>query len=155
MSTPVVVVGRVWIDYPRDPAPGWAWSIYDAATGAQITDAVGMQISVQAGSRTIVDIQRMNVAGTDRYELVAKPAPAPVIVSNPTPSNHPTSGGGGGFMDSAVFKALTRHAVRGAVRDAVQKLVPAARCAECSGSGFYTSPISGKRSPCSRGCKQP
>ncbi len=28
-------------------------------------------------------------------------------------------------------------------------------CSECSGTGFYTSPISAKQSPCSRGCATP
>jgi hypothetical protein len=28
-------------------------------------------------------------------------------------------------------------------------------CAECSGTGLWVSPVSGKRSPCSRGCPCP
>lgn len=30
-----------------------------------------------------------------------------------------------------------------------------APCAECGGSGYYVSPVTAKRSPCSAGCKQP
>lgn len=44
----------------------------------------------------------------------------------------------------------------GRYTDYMEAHVPLPRkapCRECSGTGFYESPVSGKRSPCSAGCK--
>lgn len=127
MSTPVPIVGRVWIDYPQDPALPWHWRIVDANTGKEFDDVTGMQISVEIKERTVVDLRRVNMAGSERYELVACPS-LTGRVQIPTET---TPGYGG------------------------EPFRPKPKCAECAGSGYYVSPVTGKRSPCSAGCKHP
>lgn len=129
MSTSVPIVGRVWIDYPQDPALPWHWRIVDANTGKEFDDVTGMQISVEIRERTVVDLRRANMMGSERYELVACPSLAGRVQ-----------------IPTETTPGVALNVPRGYAAKA---------CAECGGSGYYLSPVTGKRSPCSLGCKHP
>lgn len=121
-----VVVGRVWIEYPADdPRNPCLWTIYNAATGKMLLDVMEMRIDVKIGSYTLAHIRRVNSSVFDTYELVKKPACfATGILEMPEVIKVPPS-----------------------------TIVSAPKCPECAGTGYYTSPMTAKRSPCSLGCK--
>jgi hypothetical protein len=140
MSVPVV--GRVWIRYPVDPSVGYAWEI-TREDGWVFDDAVSMQITVAVNQLTTVDIMRKRKTFPERYELIAVPHPAR---HSQCRTHIPTETTVGAWRCLSCMQTSERCECRHAA-------AAAKPCVECSGSGYYVSPVTGKRSPCSAGCK--
>lgn len=128
------VTGSVWVEYPEDPGVPYNWKVYNYDTEEEIKDVVSMGIVVRVTQSTMVSLVRKKTPGAkpvvELYELREKPKPAV-------------------FFDVVLYDRTKPFPCT--TKDA--RSLPKVCCDECGGSGTYTSPVTGKQSPCSRGCR--
>lgn len=136
-------ITRVYITGDVGSPNGRDLHVFDCSVpnqqAVELKNLVGIDIKCSAVDHPRVDLYFSSIVNMVVRDVLVIPAPSP--------------NQGGGMYDPFDPVGACQSGRRSPPETAADDPVSVKHCRECNNTGVYTSPLSGKKSPCTQGCQ--